>query len=121
MARGPKGSQASKASSRPPQGGPSEKRICAGTKRDGSPCNASATPGDKWCWNHDPAHAETRRLNASRAGKTKPASLDAMKLKDLDGKLATLYDATWGGEVETRVAAVLNQIIQSRTKLVEVE
>src|SRR5215207_6168735 len=112
-----KSDQPSKVRGRPPQGGTDKKRVCAATKRDGRPCNASATPGDKWCWNHNPAHADERKRNASRAGKTKPGT----RVKDLDELLASLYDDTLAGEVETKVAAVLNQIVQGRTRLVEVE
>ena len=41
--------------------------VCAGTKRNGEPCTASAMPGSRYCWHHDPDHAEERRRNSSRA------------------------------------------------------
>jgi hypothetical protein len=100
-----------------PQGDRANGRVCAAIKRDGSPCNAPASPGDNWCWNHNPAHADERKRNASRAGRTKPSS----RVKDLDALLDQLYKDTRAGRVERGVAAVLTQVISARTRLIEVE
>jgi hypothetical protein len=100
-----------------PRGGWASGRVCAGTKRDGSPCNAVVTPGEKWCWNHNPAHAEARRRNASKAGKSKPSN----RVKELDAQLAKLYEDTLEGAVDRGVAAVLCQIVYGRARLLELE
>ena len=41
--------------------------ACQGTKRDDLPCTANAMSGSRYCWHHDPDHAEERRRNASRS------------------------------------------------------
>jgi hypothetical protein len=100
-----------------PLGSTANGRVCAGTRRDGERCNAPASPGVRYCYNHDPAKAAERRRNASRAGKSKPSS----RVKGLDSQLARLYEDTLAGRVDKSVAAVLTQIIHGRTRLLESE
>jgi hypothetical protein len=69
------------------------------------------------CYQHDPKRAEERRRNASRGGKSKGNP----KLARLDKQLEDLAADTLEGKVERGVAAVVNQIINTRTRLVELE
>jgi hypothetical protein len=63
---------------------------CLGTKRDHSPCTATVEPPQRYCWWHDPEHADQRSRAASRGGRSKAnrevATLKA-ELKDLIGKV----------------------------------
>jgi hypothetical protein len=66
--------------------------VCAGTKRDGTPCTLPAMAGSEWCWNHDPARAEERRRNASHAATAKHSSVgkDLREVRELILKLLEL-------------------------------
>ncbi len=90
---------------------------CSGITRGGDQCSASVRPGEKWCYNHDPARQDERRRNASKAGKS-GGNRDVI---DLKRQLSDLYDATLAGEVDRGVAAVLTQIVNARTRLLETE
>ena len=46
-----------------------QETICAGTKRDGTPCVVKASDGSDFCWHHDPDKATARVSSAHRAGK----------------------------------------------------
>ena len=86
---------------------------CAGNRRDGSPCTATVEPPQTYCWWHDPAHAEKRRRAASKAGRSKGNP----KLAKLDKQLEDLAADALEGKVERGVAAVANQIINTRVWL----
>lgn len=90
---------------------------CRAITRSGTRCTATVSAGVEWCWNHDPALQEQRRRNASRAGKSRP-NREVQSLRDL---LTTLHEEVRGGDVETKVGAVLNQILNTRLRLVELE
>ncbi len=90
---------------------------CAGTTRDNRQCTAIVKPPNTYCYQHDPARSEERKRNASRAGK----STGSREIKDLKGQLATLADDVLEGRVDRGDAAVVNQIINTRARLVETE
>ena len=90
---------------------------CQGIKRDGGRCTVVVGPGQSHCYQHDPARAQERRRNASRGGRSKGSP----KLAKLDKQLEDLAADTLKGEVERGVAAVVNQIINSRLRAVEIE
>lgn len=90
---------------------------CPALTRSGDQCSASVRPGDTWCYNHDPARQDERRRNASKAGASRPNR----EVQDLKRQLADLYDATLEGTVDKGVAAVLAQIANARTRLLETE
>jgi hypothetical protein len=56
--------------------------VCAGTKRDGAPCTASALVGERFCYNHHPAYAEERKQSASHAATSKHSSV-AKELREI--------------------------------------
>ncbi len=91
--------------------------LCRATKRNGEPCTLSATDPNGYCWAHSPAHAEERKRNASRGGRGKGNP----KLAKLDKQLEDLAADTLTGDVERGVAVAVNQIINTRARLVELE
>jgi hypothetical protein len=90
---------------------------CAGIKRDGGRCTAVVEASQEYCYAHDPARAEERRRNASRAARAKPG-------RELAGVKAQLEDLTrdvLAGSLETGRAAVANQLINTRLRAIEQE
>jgi septal ring factor EnvC (AmiA/AmiB activator) len=90
---------------------------CDAIKRDGGRCTVVVGPGQSHCYQHDPKRAEDRRRNASKGGRSKGNP----KLTKLDRQLEDLAADALGGKVERSVAAVVNQIINTRVRLLEVE
>jgi hypothetical protein len=90
---------------------------CAGIKRDGGRCAVVVAPGETHCYSHDPSRAEERRRNASRGGKTKGNS----EISDLKAQLRKLAAGVLSGEVGRGEAAVVNQILNTRARLIELE
>jgi hypothetical protein len=78
---------------------------CQGIKRDGGRCTLSVAPGVQWCFNHDPARAEERRRNASRAGK----SAGGREIRDLKRRILEVVDAVLEGGQDRGRAAVAIQ------------
>ncbi len=56
--------------------------VCGGTKRHGGACTLPATAGSVWCYHYDPARAQERSRNASRAASAKHSSV-AHELRDV--------------------------------------
>ena len=90
---------------------------CDGIKRDGGRCTVIVGPGQTHCYQHDPARSQERKRNASKGGRSKGNP----KLARLDKQLEDLAADTLEGKVERGVAAVVNQIINTRARLLEVE
>jgi septal ring factor EnvC (AmiA/AmiB activator) len=90
---------------------------CDGIKRDGGRCTVVVGPGQSHCYQHDPKRAEDRRRNASKGGRSK----GNQKLARLDKQLEDLARDTLQGDVERGVATVVNQIINTRARLIELE
>ena len=78
---------------------------CQGITRGGSRCTLSAAPGEQWCFNHDPARAEERRRNASRAGK----SAGGREIRDLKRRISEVIDGVLDGSQDRGRAAVAIQ------------
>ncbi len=90
---------------------------CGGFKRDGSRCTLSAKGPNGLCWAHDPKNAEKRQRMASRAGKSKPSR----EIRDLKKQLEDLAADVLEGRVERGDAVVVNQILNTRAMLIEIE
>ena len=94
---------------------------CRAIKQNGERCTLPAKGQQGVCWAHDPANAEQRRRQASRAGRSKP-SREIVEIKDL---LSELTERVLGGEdveaLETGRAAVANQLLNTRLRAIEVE
>lgn len=90
---------------------------CAAIKANGERCRGIAKAGCDWCPAHDPGRVEARQRAASKAARSKPNREAA----DLKRQLSDLYDATLEGTVDKGTAAVLAQIANARTRLLETE
>lgn len=97
--------------------------ACHGTKRDGEPCTASAVPGSRWCWHHDPDHAEERRRNASRTATLGNSKIGA-EIRSTRLMVRDIMELTISGDldplVRKRLAEVV-QLVQSYCRLAELE
>jgi hypothetical protein len=78
---------------------------CQGIKRDGGRCTVAVAAGVNWCFNHDPARAEERRRNASRAGK----SAGGREIRDLKRRISEVIDDVLEGDQDRGRAAVAIQ------------
>lgn len=90
---------------------------CAATKRDGGPCTLRALGSSDLCWAHDPANAERRRRGQSRGGKGKPTQ----EIRALKKQLEDLAQDVLDGNVDRGNAVVVNQIINTRLRAIELE
>jgi hypothetical protein len=90
---------------------------CPGFKRDGEQCTATVEPPQIYCWWHDPANAEKRRRAASKAARSKPSR----EIRDLKKQLEDLAEAVLSGGVDRGDAVVVNQILNTRARLIELE
>jgi hypothetical protein len=77
----------------------------------------SVEPGKTFCHHHDPARAEERRRAASRASRSKPSR----ELNSLKALLKTITDQVLAGDLETGPAAVANQLVNTRLRVIELE
>jgi hypothetical protein len=91
--------------------------VCRATKASGDPCKAPATGPHGYCWAHDPANAEQRSRMASRAARSKPSR----ELVRVRAQLEDLTRDVLAGALETRRAAVANQLINTRLRAIEQE
>jgi len=91
--------------------------LCAGTKRNGEGCTATVEPPQRYCWWHDPANAAERRRAASKGGRSKPSR----EIRDLKKQLEDLAAGVLDGTVERANAVVVNQILNTRARLIELE
>jgi hypothetical protein len=90
---------------------------CLGTKQDGSQCTVSVNPPQRHCWWHDPANSVKRQRAASRGGKGKANR----ELHDLKRQLQELADDVRAGRIERGIGSVVNQILNTRLRVVELE
>jgi hypothetical protein len=97
--------------------------VCQGTKRDGEPCTANSMPGSRYCWHHDPEHAEDRRRNASRAATLGNSKIGA-EIRATRLMVRDLLETTVSGDLDPairkRLAEVV-QLVQSYCRLAELE
>ncbi len=90
---------------------------CGAITAKGGRCSATVRPGAEWCYNHDPARAQERRRNASKAARSKGSG----EITDLKKQLEDLAADVLSGEVGRGDAAVVNQILNTRARLIELE
>jgi hypothetical protein len=88
---------------------------CAGIKRDGGRC--AAIVDGSYCYQHDPARAEERRRNASRAARSRPSR----ELVTIKQRLSDLADDVLEGRKDRSVAAVASQVLNVYLRAVAVE
>ncbi len=91
---------------------------CAGNKRDGGRCTVIVAPPDTYCYQHDPSRSEERKRNASKGGKSRGAPSE---IADLKAQLKDLADGVLKSKIERADAVVVNQILNTRARLIELE
>ena len=90
---------------------------CQGIKRDGGRCTLSVPPGVQWCFNHDPARAQERRRNASKAGK----STGGRETRGLKRRILEVVDAVLEGSQDRGRAAVAIQGFNALRGVIDLE
>jgi hypothetical protein len=90
---------------------------CTAIKPNGERCKLAANGQQGSCWAHDPENAQQRRRTASRGGRGKPSR----EIRDLKKQLEDLAASVLDGTVERSSAVVVNQIINTRARLIELE
>ncbi len=95
--------------------------TCAAIKADGERCKGDAMPGAEWCFSHHPDHAEQRRRNASRGGKSGGRGRPNKELWHLKKQLQELADAILEGRVDRADAAVCGQLLNVKLRALEQE
>jgi hypothetical protein len=91
--------------------------ACTATKRNGGLCTLPAVGQDGLCWAHDPKNAEKRRRGQSRGGRGKPTT----EIRTLKGELEDLAKDVLDGSVDRGDGAVVNQILNTRLRAIELE
>jgi hypothetical protein len=93
--------------------------VCRAIKANGEPCTLPANGPQGFCWAHDhPANREKkRRRMASRAARSKPSR----ELTALKAQLQDLTERVLASDLETRRAAVANQLLNTRLRAIELE
>lgn len=91
--------------------------LCLGIKRNEERCTATVEPPHTHCWWHDPKNAEKRRRAASKGGRGKPSR----EIRDLKKQLEDLVADVLAGRVDRGDAVAVNQIHNTRARLIELE
>lgn len=94
---------------------------CGAIKANGERCKADAMPGEEWCYSHHPNHTEERRRRASRGGKAGGRGRPNGELREIKALCEGLTGRVLAGEVPPGVAAVANQLVNTRLRAVEQE
>ena len=84
---------------------------------NGERCKGAATGLGGHCWAHDPSNARRRRRSASKAARSKPSH----EIRDLKKQLGDLAADVLAGRVERGCAVAVNQILNTRARLIEIE
>lgn len=90
---------------------------CAGLKKNGEGCSATVVAPQKYCWLHDPANAEARKANASKAAKSKVSA----ELSSIKARLKELAEDVASGELNTTQGSVAGQLYGWVLKTIEQE
>ncbi len=85
--------------------------ICAGTKRDGTPCTANPIPGQRWCYHHHPDYAEERKQSATRAATLKHSSV-GKELREIRELILELLGVLLSDQLPVRVRKELQSVVQ---------
>ena len=91
--------------------------------RDGEPCTANSMPGSRYCWHHDPDHAEERRRNASRAATLGNSKIGA-EIRSTRLLVRDIVELTISGDLDPLIRNRLTeiaQLLQTYCRLAELE
>jgi len=96
-------------------------RGCSAIKANGERCKGIAATGSDYCPAHDPARADARTRAASKAAKSRSATVTEIDITTIKEALKYLYDAVLEGRVERSAAAIASQIANTQLRAVELE
>jgi hypothetical protein len=94
---------------------------CPAIKPNGERCKAEAAPGAAWCYSHDPARSEERRRNASRGGRAGGRGRGSSEISAIKAQLVDLTRGVLAGDLSTGMAAVANQLLNTRLRALQLE
>ncbi len=89
---------------------------CHGSKPNGTPCKRIVGASQQYCFSHSPERKAERSRNARRAGRSRSGG-ELGEVRDLLKKVTAMI---LNGDIETASAAVLNQVLNTRVRLIEV-
>ena len=90
---------------------------CSAIKPNGERCQRPADGQHGFCWSHDPENAPKRRRTAARGGRGRASR----EVRDLKTYLAELAEEVRSGALDPKVGAVVNQIVNTRLRALEME
>ena len=90
---------------------------CAGITRSGDQCTAGVSPGETWCYGHDPTRADERRRAAARAGRSRSNG----EILELKTRLREVAAGTLAGSIDPRRGAVVVQAYNAMSRVIELE
>ena len=94
---------------------------CAAITKAGERCRLEATHGS-YCYSHSPQTAEERKWRASRGGRAGGNGRSGpSEIADLKAQLRKLAAGVLSGEVARGDAIAVNQILNTRARLIELE
>ena len=91
--------------------------LCAGITRSGSRCTVSVEGGQQYCHHHDPARAEERKRQASKAGKSRTPRM----VRELHDLLDTTTERVLSGDLKPYPGMVAGQLMGVKIRLLEFE
>lgn len=92
-------------------------RRCGAIKADGERCGRIVGASQVYCYAHDPVHADKRKRDAAKAGRSTPN----VELKEIKASIKELTERVLSGEVETGPSAIANQLMNTRLRIIELE
>jgi len=79
---------------------------CQALKSDGTSCERIVGASQKYCYSHDKSRATERKVNASKAARSKAGELGEVK-----AKLKQLAEDVLAGDVDRADASVVSQLL----------
>jgi hypothetical protein len=86
------------------------KRKCGAIKANGERCGRIVGASQVYCYAHDPVHA-------AKAGRSTPN----VELKEIKASIKELTERVLSGRVETGPAAIVNQLMNTHLRIIELE
>jgi hypothetical protein len=90
---------------------------CGAIKANGERCGRIVGASQVYCYAHDPLNADKRKRDAAKAGRSAPNA----ELREMKASLKELTERVLRGGVETGPAAIANQLMNTRLRIIELE
>jgi len=92
-------------------------RKCGAIKANGERCGRIVGASQVYCYAHDPSNADKRKRDAAKAGRSTPN----VELKEIKASIKDLTERVLSGEVETGPATIVNQLMNTHLRIIELE